>query len=277
MSSNIEFLERTFQLCPGVGPWRERDLWARGIETWSDFQLAASKSTVMSTRLDAQLIESIESARLFLQTRDLASLVALLAPNVHWRLYRPFETDTVFLDLEADVDRNPTILGLLDANGLASFRQDLNLHRAEERLKASPLWVTFNGGAYDLPIVSALYPHLPPPTAHVDVRVLLGQLKFVGGLKAIEARAGVVRPDHVKSVNGAGAISLWRHFQATGNVADLRLLTEYNLHDVVNLKVLLEWAQWKLAEKYCWHVAPPVRPFERGDVLYDLTLLLDAL
>ncbi len=277
MSFKLEFIERTFQLCPGVGPWRERDLWARGIETWSAFQHAVNQGAVMSTRLDAQLDKAIDRARRLLEGSDLPGLVGLLAPNVHWRLYRAFETKTVFLDLEADAERKPTILGILDASGLASFRQGLSLHLAEERLKGSTLWVTFNGGAYDLPIVNALFPNLPPPIAHIDLRVLLGQLKFVGGLKAIEARAGVVRPDHVKAVNGNGAISLWRRFQTTGDVSALRLLTEYNLHDVVNLKVLLEWAQWKLAEKYCWQVAPPVRPFERGDVLYDLTRLLDAL
>ena len=27
-------IRRTFQLVPGIGPWREKDLWARGLESW---------------------------------------------------------------------------------------------------------------------------------------------------------------------------------------------------------------------------------------------------
>lgn len=32
----MRFLPRTFQLIKGVGPFRERDLWARAISTWED-------------------------------------------------------------------------------------------------------------------------------------------------------------------------------------------------------------------------------------------------
>ena len=39
----MHFLPRTFQLTKGVGPWRERDLWARDIETWDDFEKAAGQ------------------------------------------------------------------------------------------------------------------------------------------------------------------------------------------------------------------------------------------
>ena len=27
-------IRRTFQLIPGGGPWREKDLWARGMLSW---------------------------------------------------------------------------------------------------------------------------------------------------------------------------------------------------------------------------------------------------
>ncbi len=35
-------LQRTFQHIPGVGPWREKDLWARGFRTWDDFPAAGT-------------------------------------------------------------------------------------------------------------------------------------------------------------------------------------------------------------------------------------------
>ena len=69
---------------------------------------------------------------------------------------------------------------------------------------------------------------------------------------------------------------LWREWNATRDVTALRLLTEYNLYDAINLRSVLEWTSWRVAERHAWAVTrQPI--FERGEVLYDVSRLLLAL
>jgi uncharacterized protein len=272
--STFEFIERTFQIVKGIGPWRERELWANHIETWGDFETQARQQTVISKTIDQSLLAAIEHCRSSML--DIVTLSSAIAAREHWRLYRHFESTTAFIDLEADAERSPTVLGLLDAQGVASFRRDLQFQGAENRLAQSKIWVTFNGGAFDLPILDKLFPHLARPLAHIDVKVLLAKLKLTGGLKQIELNLNLGRPEHVRNLDGRSAIALWNDWSLATNRLALQRLVEYNLYDTVNLKWLLEWAQWKLAERFLWTLEP-TRIFERGDVLYDVTRLVESV
>src|SRR5215813_13755393 len=55
-------IRRTFQLLPSVGPWRERDLWARGIESWDDFP-AEGTGVGISKRIDGAARAKIRECR----------------------------------------------------------------------------------------------------------------------------------------------------------------------------------------------------------------------
>jgi len=70
-------IRRTFQLIPGVGPWRERDLWARGITSWDEFRPSGARP-VLSRRMDDFARARIEEARAALAARKLAKLGALI-------------------------------------------------------------------------------------------------------------------------------------------------------------------------------------------------------
>ena len=87
-------IRRTFQLLPSVGPWRERDLWARGIESWDDFP-AEGSGVGISKRIDRVARARIRECRAALAKRDLAELARLLPPREHWRLYADFTQDFV--------------------------------------------------------------------------------------------------------------------------------------------------------------------------------------
>lgn len=270
------FVERTFQLTPRIGPWRERDLYARDLETWAAFEAAAHAGTVLSEALDAQLLDSITHARTALTQGDLAGLASQIRASEHWRLAPCFVGQTAFLDIEADGESVPTVVGVMDGDGLATFRRGANLDQLPERLSRSGIWVTYNGASYDLPILRAFFESLPGPVVHLDLKPIARRAGLTGGLKAIEDQLGLSRPQHLRGLKGLDAIRLWRHYGETQELAALRLLTEYNLYDAINLRSVLEWSQQRLAEMYCWHTArSPI--FERGDVLYDLSQLLLAL
>ena len=82
-------IQRTFQHIPGVGPWREKDLWARGIRTWDDFPLEGAP-TCISKKVDLLARTRIEQARDALQRKDLRFLAELIPGREHWRLYNQF-------------------------------------------------------------------------------------------------------------------------------------------------------------------------------------------
>lgn len=274
--ADMQFIERTFQLTKSIGPWRERDLWARDISTWDAFERAAGVGPIMSARLDRDLIHAIERAREALGRRSLTDLAALIPAREHWRLYGHFIDDAAFFDIEADGENVPTVVGVMDRYGLASFRRGVDLHRLPERLAKSPMWVTFNGSVFDVPVLKDTFENLPRPIVHLDLRFLVRHAKLKGGLKGIEDAIGLGRPPHLKGVNGLRAIQLWREWRANRNVTALRLLVEYNLYDAINLRSVLEWTLWRMAELNVWQVNREAI-FERGEVLYDVSRLILAL
>lgn len=267
-------LERTFQLIKGIGPYRERDLWARGCADWDAFEDAAAREVVASRRLDAELLEAIGRARAALASKDLDALAALVPEREHFRLYPHFAGQAAFFDVEADGDREITVAGVLDRDGVATFIRGRNLDALASRLAKSPIWVTFNGRAFDVPVVRALFPDLEPPRVHLDLRFLARTARLKGGLKAIEDRLGWSRPPHLKGVHGLDAMRLWNESAFNRRGDALRLLVEYNLYDAISLKGLLEWCLVEVGRLW-GHPEGPVRGiFERGDVLYDVSRLV---
>jgi hypothetical protein len=277
----MEFLERTFQLTKGVGPWRERDLWARELATWSDFEAAAAQDVVMNERLDRELLEAIVHGRAALKRRSLAELAALVPAREHWRLYGHFVDEAAFFDIEADGDEVPTVVGVMDREGVATFRRGHSLSQLPARLAKSPLWVTFNGSVFDVPTLQRAFKSddvaFPRPLVHLDLRFLIRHAKLKGGLKGVEETIGLGRPPHLKGVKGLDAIRLWREWNETKNKTALRLLVEYNLYDAINLRSVLEWTLWRSAELNAWSNLEKKPIFERGDVLYDVSRLVLSL
>jgi uncharacterized protein len=271
-------LERSFQLIPGIGPYRERDLWARGFGDWGAFEQGAAHEVVASKRLDAQLLEAIAAARAALKAKDLLALAKLLPEREHFRLYPHFAEQAVFFDLEADGERQITVGGLFDRQGVATFIRGRDLPGLPRRLAQSPLWVTFNGRAFDVPVVRAHFGQLQAPAVHIDLRFLARTARLKGGLKSIEERLGWPRPAHLRGVKGLDAMRLWNEFQFNKRDDALKVLVEYNLYDAISLRGLLEWCLLEIAELWGHSTGQTRRQiFERGDVLYDVSRLVLAL
>ncbi len=264
-------IERTFQLVKGVGPWREKDIWARGFPDWAAFEKAGE--IVASEGIDAELKAAIAKAR----GASLAELAEMIPEREHWRLYPHYVEQAAFLDLEADGDEQITVGGVMDGAGVATFIRDFEGPRALQqlatRLAQSPVWVTFNGGTFDIPVLRRHFPELKPPLVHIDLRFLVRRVRLKGGLKEVEENLGLHRPPHLKGIRGFDAIRLWREWLTTKNPDALRILVEYNLYDAINLRALVDLCIARAAEQLAWD-EPFRAPFERGDVLYDVSKLL---
>jgi hypothetical protein len=266
-------IDGTFAFVRGVGPAKELELRRRGIGGWEAFP---AEGTVLSRALDARIRAGLVEMRQLLETGRFPEIVGRLPVREHWRLYPLLEADASFLDIETTFDGRVTVIGLYDPRrGPRLYVRGHNLSDfLEEPVPAVVL--TFNGGSFDLPVLARSFPGWRPPPVHVDLRTVLAQLGERGGLKVIEERLGLGRPEHLKGVSGADAATLWDAFRRRGDTAALRQLLEYNLYDVVQLRSLAELACTRLSTRLGRPWAPR-HAFRRGDVLLDVTRAVEAV
>jgi predicted nuclease with RNAse H fold len=159
-----------------------------------------------------------------------------------WRLYPEFKRKTAFVDIETTglslyYDKI-TLIGIYDGRNYRAYIAGHNLDDFRDDVRQYGLIVTFNGSLFDLPFLRKAFPSLGLP-GHVDLRFFLRRLGFSGGLKSIEKRTGVTRPEEINDFDGFDATILWNRY-VHGNADALRLLVEYNRADVVNLRALME-------------------------------------
>ena len=250
----------TFRHIAGIGPMRERQLWMRGVRSWSEIP----DGEVLSTRLDDKLRAGAAISAQRLSAGDLAYFAKALPQTEHWRLLPHVLEGAAYLDIEAAGDQI-TVIGVLDGRGIVSLQPDAFLERAREWTAM----VTFNGAAFDLPILRRVFPGWQPPAVHVDLRHVYQRLREKGGLKDLEPRAGFFRPPHLATLTGRDAIALWE-LQKLGDPAALRRLIEYNLYDVFHLKPLAELGYNRLVKRLRMP-APELPVSDRGAMLYDVS------
>jgi uncharacterized protein len=265
-------IRSTFRLAPGVGPFLESRLWGGGISTWDDFP--PEPDVALSPKVDARVRAAILRARAALAAGDADALAAMVPRAERWRLYAAFAEDAAFLDVELDGEAL-TAVGFLDRDGPRVLLAGRDLERFPEAAARWKLLVTFNGLAFDVPVLRRAFPGWRPPRAHVDLYPLWRRLGHRGGLKLLEAETGVGRPAHLAGLDGRDAVRLWRAHRA-GDAGALRLFAEYNLHDAVNLRTLMDLGYNRMIERLRLP-APPVKVSERGDFRYDMTRALLAL
>jgi uncharacterized protein YprB with RNaseH-like and TPR domain len=266
-------IRSSFRLTPGVGAWLESRLWDAGVRTWSD--LPEGPLPVVGPKIGARLREAVARAQEALAAGDAEALARMLPRAERWRLYAAFAGATGFLDIETDGTDRITAIGLLDAEGPRVLLAGRDLHRFEAIASRWKLLATFNGQAFDVPVLRRAFPRWTPPLAHVDLCHLWRRLGHAGGLKALERAEGLHRPPHLDGLSGLDAVRLWQAWLA-GDGAALRLLGEYNLYDAVHLRTLMDRGYNRMLERLRLPAAP-VRVAEPGDFRFDLTRIVLAL
>ena len=252
----------SFRHLPGIGPMRERQLWLSGVRNWSE----VPAGDVLSPRLDGKLREGVQRSQDALDRGDFDFFAKALPQTEHWRLLPQLLEGAGFLDIEAADDR-VTVIGIMDAQGVHSY-----VHSFDGFVQRARQWkcvVSFNGAAFDLPILRRVFPTFQPPLAHIDLKQVYQRLREKGGLKALEPRLGFERPPHLARLTGSDAVALWRA-QKLGDRKALQYLIEYNLYDVFILKPLAQLGYNRLLKR----TGMPAKELEvsdRGAMLYDVS------
>jgi hypothetical protein len=236
----LAMLERSFIHLPGVGPKREIALWRAGIHTWQDF-LDRGRS-VVGPALYAQGRPVVERCLAACEgPGGLAELAPLFPAAEHWRFW-PRLDRVVYLDIETggmpEEWGGITVVGLWDSERLEQLVANHNMSSINNSMIEYDVVCTFSGTSFDIPVLKKNFPLIHIPPLHIDLRFLLKRLGITGGLKRIEKRMGINRPEEVADMDGYGAVRLWQNHLA-GDLHALDILLAYNAQDVLNLPQLL--------------------------------------
>ncbi len=261
-------LYNTFIHIPGIGVKTENMLWSVGIHTWEDFaepfppQLSGQKINLIKQHL-AQACEGASNP-----VRQIAKAIG---SSQLWRLFPHFREETAYLDIEttglAGDDCTITSIALYDGSSVYFYVQGENLEEFVDDIGRFDALVTYNGKTFDVPVIERYF-GIKLDQIHIDLRYILRNLGFSGGLKGCEKQLGLHRGE-LDGLDGYFAVLLWQEYIQTGNRRALETLLAYNIEDAVNLEMLMVHAYNLNIEKTPFaqsHRLPlpikPVNPFQ---------------
>ena len=230
-------LTHSFAHLPGIGVKTEEKLWQAGCYQWDQWQenvpvrLPNSSLPELSQLLERSA-EELDNGPGFFSKR--------LPSNEQWRLFSHFRDRTAYLDIETTglgVDAEVTTIALYDGDTVRCYVNGRNLEAFETDIWNYDILVTYNGKSFDIPFLERWF-RTRLPHAQIDLRYVLANLGFTGGLKGCEKQLGMNR-GVLDGVDGFFAVLLWREYIYNHNEKALETLLAYNIEDTVNLERLL--------------------------------------
>jgi len=243
-------LRNTFIHIPGVGRRTELSLWREQILSWDDYLNDFHRVRLPGRKKD-KIAAYIMDSRYHLARRNHRFFVQDFPKREIWRVYPEFKDSVAFLDIETtglNITDEVTMVGVYDGSRVKTFVKGINLDEVERELSKYSLLVTYNGACFDLPFLKYHFCNVRLDQLHIDLRYPLKRLGYSGGLKQIERSLDILRSEETKNLSGFDAVRLWREYQRGSNES-LKLLTEYNSEDIINLKKLMEFLYSRLKQE----------------------------
>ena len=234
-------LKNTFCHLPGVGAISEKNLWAAGIHSWECLENDCER--IPQKRLDrlrSLLSDSYEE----MKALNPHYFYECLPSHQHWRLFPDFQDSIAYLDIETTgldprLDHITTI-AFYDSKDIHYYVRGKNLDEFKDDIQKYKLLATYNGKTFDVPFIESRL-GIKLNHAHIDLRYILKNLGYSGGLKSCERQLGFDR-GKLRSVDGYMAVMLWYEYKNTGDRKALDTLLAYNIEDVLSLENLLVFA-----------------------------------
>ena len=234
-------LTNSFCHIQGLGDKAEKKLWAEGIHNWDMF---LSADTVNLSKAKKEKVrEALVSSQKALDNQEHSYFSQQLKSSEQWRLFKEFKDSVVYLDIETtglDVGYSQiTTCVLYDGKTINYYVNGQNMDDLIPDLKPYSVIVTYNGKCFDIPFIEGTF-NVKLPHSQIDLRYVLAQLGFKGGLKVCEKHFGLARND-LEGIDGYFAVLLWKEFKR-GKQSALDTLLTYNCEDVLNLEYLMHHA-----------------------------------
>jgi len=231
-------LTNTFLHIPYVNEKTELKLWQNNIRCWEDFLSSSIKFPNRSV-----IEKYLNLSRLNYEEKNHEFFASKLLSKYHWRAYEDFKDRCCFVDIETTglcKERDElTVIGLYDGERSKVFINGINLFDFKEEITKYSVIVTFNGCLFDLPFIKHKL-KIQFNQFHIDLRFVLKKLGYNGGLKKIEKQMGIARES--EGLTGKDAIRLWYKYKKNKDSDALDKLIRYNVEDIENLKVLMEFS-----------------------------------
>ena len=235
---------------PGIGAKTEKTMWDSGIKSWDEFREEPHRAGLPESKLRS-ILEGISISKEKLNARDHTYFANNLPSKEHWRAYREFRDDTIFLDIEttglSPYYNEITMIGIYGRGGTRVFINGIDLEDFPQALEGCKVIVTFNGARFDLPFIEQHMPGVSFDQLHIDLLYPLRRLGLTGGLKRIETELGLSRSDETTGLSGFDAVRLWYKYKR-GSQAALDTLVRYNIEDIQNLETIIEMLYPSLME-----------------------------
>lgn len=248
----MDLLKRTYQHIEGICPKKESLLWEEGAIDWEDTLSKIDYYAMPKSIKEALKVELPKSIYNY-KSKNYNYFLKKFPTSILYRLYPFFVDKTVFLDIETtDIKLSKshiTVIGCYNGKDMKVFVYGKNENEFINYIKEYSLIVTFNGSCFDIPFLERYF-GITIECAQIDLRFVLKDLGYTGGLKKIEQNVGISRGDDMDGVNGYTAVLLWNYYKKTKDKSAIESLIHYNLLDTVNLEYLLHLAYNKYAENY---------------------------
>lgn len=232
-------LKNTFLHIPGIGGITEKRFWESGIHNWENF--TEDCPIWLSQYKQRTVTRCLEESQRHFNSGNPKYFSDLLPANQHWRLFPDFRHSMVFLDIETTGLKmwgfEITTIALYDGESIFYYVKGQNLDGFLDVINKYKVIVTYNGKSFDIPFIESHF-GIKLNHAHIDLRYILANLGYTGGLKSCEVQLGIDRGD-LKDVDGYFAVLLWLDYQENGNKKALETLLAYNIQDTVNLETLM--------------------------------------
>ena len=269
-------LTQTFVHIRGISHATERKLWNAGVLSWEDL-LAAGPRRLGPCRTP-EVLREVEASFAALTAQDWRFFLTRLRPADQVRLFPHVRDQIAYVDIETTGLRRPaviTAIAIYDGFEHKSYVRGENLDQFPRDLAAYRVLVTYNGKRFDLPFLEREF-GMRFPHPHIDLRHVMRSWGLTGGLKECERRLGIKR-QVPEEMDGHLAVILWHYYMRFGDERALRLLTAYNIQDVLSLELLMTEAYNRSMQ---WHpsairLSVPQQPQLRG--VPDLAELREAL
>ena len=151
----------------------------------------------------------------------------------HWTNLR------AYLDIETTFDGQISLVGIhVPGREIVQLTgHQVTDIKLAEALQGIETVVTFNGAAFDLPVIRRVTGlDILDITEHRDLLSVCRKRGIKGGLKRVEVLFGIQRVSDV--VDGTHAPRLWYLWETYGDKEALDRLQAYNREDCVNLEIL---------------------------------------